>query len=180
MQEAQRIAQQPIQQLFVLIQRHKIIEQLFSCLPILIAIPIIIIAARDQVMSHLGSLGALVAVLPRALQLLQNIHALCTSLNNMVFLYAKIGNLDKFVEQLPKQTLSDPSDCAAITFDCLKGPTNQIWTSKLFLDHVKRSDLPQGRFLITGSNGSGKSSLLRRIKKNILKPFYGGLTLCLV
>ncbi|WP_419241290.1 ABC transporter ATP-binding protein [Cardinium endosymbiont of Nabis limbatus] len=164
-QAAQRIAKQPIEQLFVLIQRHKIIEQLFSCLPILIAISIIIIVARHQVLSHLGSLGALVAILPRSLQLLQNIHTLCTSLNNMVFLHTKIGNLDRFVEQLPKQPLTGPLDCAAIMFNCLKGPTNQAWNAKLFLDHVNRGDLPQGRFLITGSNGSGKSSLLRRIKK---------------
>ncbi|MCT4697172.1 hypothetical protein [Candidatus Cardinium sp. TP] len=163
-EEAQHIAKQPIEQLFILIQRHKIIEQLFSCLPILIAVPIIIIVARHQVISHLASLGALVAVLPRALQLLQNIHALCTSLNNMVFLYTKIGNLDRFVAQLPKQPLIGPSDTLAIMLDCLKGPTQQVWTSNLFLGHVKRGDLPQGRFLITGHNGSGKSSLLRRIK----------------
>jgi len=164
-QKAQRAAEEPIEQLFMFIERYKIVEQLFSCIPILIAIPMIIIVSRQQVSSHITSLGALVAVLPRSLQLLQNIHSFCTSLTNVLFLHNKINNLSRFVERLPKQSLISERVPQSIMIDCLQGPTNQVWTPKMLLQYPIHLSLPQGRFLITGSNGSGKSSLLRHIKQ---------------
>lgn len=164
-QAAQHRANQPVQQLFALIQRHKLIEQLFSCAPILIAIPIIILVAQQQVSHHPALLGALVAILPRSLQLLQNTHAFCSSVSNIIFLSNKLNNLERFVLHLPKQPLTHGLHSQAITINCLQGPSNQHWTPATLLEHLTTPHPCQGRFLITGGNGSGKSSLLKLIKQ---------------
>jgi len=120
-QMAQHAAEQPIKKLFLLIQRHNVVEQFFSCAPIFIAIPIIMIVIHTQVHNHVALLGALISVLPRSLQLFQNIHMLCASISNILFLNNKLSNLEHFVEKLPKHPLPNHISSQATTVNCLKG-----------------------------------------------------------
>ncbi len=106
------------------------------------------------------------AILPRSLQLLQNTHAFCSSISNIISLSNKLNNLEQFVLHLPKQPLTHGLNSQGIIIHCLQGPTNQHWTPATLLEHLTTPHLRQGRFLITGGNGSGKSSLLRLIKQN--------------
>lgn len=121
--------------------------------------------AQQQVIHHPALLGALLAILPRSLQLLQNIHTLCNSISNTLFLSNKLSTLERFVLHLPKQPLTHELNAQVIAVHCLQGPINQHWTPETLLSALMTPHLHQGRFLITGGNGSGKSSLLKLIKQ---------------
>lgn len=143
-------------------EKYKILEQIISCAPILISIPILVFFSYHQYINKSLAMGAMVAVLPRTLQLFQNIHAGNMITSQIFLLRNKIINLNKFPSQLDAFDL-----LSEIRFDHIviysfnarsvinpSDFTNTSFTSKGLV----------GRYLISGSNGSGKSSILKYIK----------------
>ena len=142
-------------------EKYVITEQILACLPIYIAIPFVI--ATMFLTDHTAaSIGAFVAVLPRSLQLFGNVHSLSMYNSRFVLMKQKINNLKCFVQKLEKQNLKKQIEPEKIRISDVHEKSDL--SVQQFLDQMHAKELKQGRFLITGANGVGKSSLLRFIK----------------
>jgi ABC-type bacteriocin/lantibiotic exporter with double-glycine peptidase domain len=142
-------------------EKYVVTEQALACLPIYIAAPLVIMMMFLTEHTD-ASIGAFVAVLPRSLQLLGNVHSLSVYNSRFVLMKQKLKNLKCFVEKLERQDLKKQIEIGKIqVFDVHAGSNLSV---QQFLDQMHRKELKQGRFLITGANGVGKSSLLRFIK----------------
>lgn len=142
-------------------EKYVVTEQALACLPIYIAVPLVIMMMF--LTDHTdASIGAFVAVLPRSLQLLGNVHSLSVYNSRFVLMKQKLNNLKCFVQKLERQDLKKQIETGIIQiFDVHAGSNLSV---QQFLDQMHKKELKKGRFLITGANGVGKSSLLRFIK----------------
>lgn len=142
--------------------KYTVTEQIIACLPIYFAVPLIIASmyylnAHDQLI-----LGSVVAVLPRSLQLLGNIHGLSLCNSRILLMRYKLNNLKQFTSTLEHQNLDSQINRRYIqVFDCFKNAPISI---DEFLESLSEHRIDKGRFLITGPNGMGKTSLLKSIK----------------
>jgi hypothetical protein len=83
-------------------EKYTMLEQVVACLPIYIAVPcIMLVIFVDQQL--LASIGALVAVLPRTLQLLGNVHAFSIFNSKFILTRRKYKNLQDFIKSLTRQ-----------------------------------------------------------------------------
>ncbi|MDC9613334.1 hypothetical protein PSI19_05415 [Xenorhabdus khoisanae] len=155
-------ASEKTKKFFNMNEKYKIIEQVISCLPILFSIPVIVIISYYQVSNNYVSIGALVAVLPRSIQLFQNIHAASMSSSQLILLKNKLSNLDFFVSQLDLYDYNEKIDNEKIEiYNLFDGNRYNV---NSFMDFLISNECSFGRFLIKGNNGVGKSTLLKSIK----------------
>jgi hypothetical protein len=144
-------------------EKYKLIEQIIACAPILISIPLLILSLHFEVNQNGVLLGAIVATLPRSLQLFQNIHAASMSTGQLILLKNKLSNIERFVDSLYVHdfysNISDNSICIKSHGDGMS-----FTSPDAFIKFLDGGSAVTGRFLITGRNGSGKSSLLKSIK----------------
>ncbi|WP_048993326.1 ABC transporter ATP-binding protein [Klebsiella pneumoniae] len=143
-------------------ESYKLLEQIISCAPILISIPLLVGFSYNQVSANEVAIGALVAVLPRSLQLFQNIHAASMSTSQILLLKNKITKLYSFPATLKgydylssidhtRLSITNTHDGSEINVQDILGNS--------FIGHI-----PNGRLLIMGGNGAGKSSLIKYLK----------------
>lgn len=144
-------------------EKYVIVEQLIATLPVFSAVFLIIAMLTIDQFDPL-TIGAMVALLPRTLQLLSNVHSIGRLNGQLVFLKKRFLNLSKFVDTLDYQHLMDQ-----ITFDQVKVKDlihGRNLQPKEFLEDMIAAKYQLGRFLIYGDNGVGKSSILRLIKSH--------------
>lgn len=143
-------------------EKYTILEQIIACLPIYITVPLIIIVLLTQNASYIV-LGAFVAVLPRTLQLLGNVHALSIYNSRFLLILRKFKNLLTFSKDLEQQDLGSQINFNEIEISNL-GKENKKILATDFIRNIINKNLPFGRYLMTGTNGAGKSTLLKFIK----------------
>jgi len=145
-------------------EKYGLIEQVVACSPTYIAIPLVVISMLTMIDAGTTAIGAFVAVLPRTLQLFGNVHSLSLSNSRLLLVMKKVKNLKDFVNKLEIQNFNEQ-----INIDEIK-ITNLISKDRLsasdFMEKITQKTWVNGRFLITGKNGAGKSSLLKLIKKH--------------
>ncbi|POD90732.1 hypothetical protein BV924_22085 [Pectobacterium odoriferum] len=143
-------------------ESYKLLEQIISCTPILISIPLMVGFSYYQVSANEVAIGALVAVLPRSLQLFQNIHAASMSTSQIFLLKRKVTKLYSF-----STTLKGYDYLANIEPDKLS-ITNLYNGSEINVQDILGDAFidrnPNGRILIMGENGAGKSSIMKYLK----------------
>lgn len=140
-------------------ERYKLVEQVISCLPVLLSIPLLVWAISYETGRGAVALGALVAVLPRSLQLFANIHTANAFAGQFILMKCKLANLESFPERLERQDLDAQVRRDEISI-VARDPERELTVQEL-IDGLPTA---RGRYLISGRNGSGKSSLLRALK----------------
>ncbi|MBV8604891.1 MAG: hypothetical protein JO224_09435 [Pelomonas sp.] len=148
---------------FAKIERCVVTEQLIACLPIYVAIPLALAVMVRSDTTDPVTMGMIVAVLPRSLQLLGSIHELSVSNSKVFFFVEKLRNLAGFVATLEVQALEQQIRWAAIRVTDLS--TGLALDAHAFYRSVSAPGIARGRFRLTGANGCGKTSLLKLIKQ---------------
>lgn len=144
--------------------KYKLIEQIIACLPVMTSIPLIIYVSHHTVMMHPYIMGSLVAVLPRSLQLYQSIHAASMHTTQLMVIRSKVKNLEHFHTTLERTDFFNDAD-DRIKIYCHRSGLN---ISPAELCAVLFSDSADpGRYTITGPNGTGKSSFLKKLKSQL-------------
>lgn len=148
-------------QYFFSIRSYIVTEQVVACVPIAISVIIISMTLLFMKSDSAVHVGMLVAILPRSLQLLGNVHALSLYLSQFVMIGQRLKNLESFTADLERQDFT--SQISSDMISIVEATTGR---------HIANSDLmsiigasnTSGRYLVMGPNGSGKSTLLRLIK----------------
>lgn len=143
-------------------EKYVLLEQLIACLPICVAVVIMIIAIYLPTEVTAVPLGVLVAVLPRTLQLFGSVHALSMYGSQFVIVRRKVKNLMQFTQTLESQDIASQINTKNITIK--DASTHQDYELVAFQHILASKQLKPGRYLVQGNNGSGKSSLLKLIK----------------
>jgi ABC-type bacteriocin/lantibiotic exporter with double-glycine peptidase domain len=143
-------------------EKYVLLEQLIACLPICVAVFIMIIAVYLPTDVTTVPLGVLVAVLPRTLQLFGSVHALSMYGSQFVIVRRKVKNLIQFTQTLETQDIAAQIDTKNITIE--ETTTHQRYDLAHFQHSLINNQLNVGRYLVQGNNGSGKSSFLKLIK----------------
>lgn len=149
-----------LQSLFVTLEKYTLWEQLLATIPIIISVPLLVFYIfSSQSTQNLAKLGVLLAVLPRTLQLLGNVHELSISNSRLIFIRSKYKRLLSFslIENKPE------SNITAEKIQIFDGITRRYISTHELQEIVKHKRF-YGRVLITGDNGSGKSSLIKTLK----------------
>lgn len=139
-------------------ERYKLVEQVISCLPVLVSMPLLLWAVTHEVARGTVALGAVVAVLPRSLQLFQNIHTANAFAGQLILMRAKLANLEGFPRTLERQDLEGQVRRERLSIVDAEGRALSV------PELSERLDRTGGRYIVSGPNGSGKSSLLRALK----------------
>lgn len=139
---------------------YKAMEQAIACAPVFISIPIVVWAISTEIRNEPILIGALVALLPRTLQVFQNFHAALSYAGRFVLFKAKLENLVNFVSTLERHDLSEAISRTEISVRSVNYPNEHLTVESLLGRISRRAD----RIVITGRNGSGKTSLLRLVK----------------
>jgi len=147
---------------FKKIESYKILEQIISCAPILVSIPLLVLFSYYQVLNNSLAIGAMVAVLPRTLQLFQNIHAASMSTSQIMLLKNKIQKLDAFSSSLTGYDYLSNIDNEKVSV--IEVASGRIINAHAFMELGLETKNTTGRYLVSGSNGAGKSSLIKYIK----------------
>jgi len=153
-----RILDDKTHQYFREINRYAMLEQVVACCPIIISTLALIGVFQFTELFRASIAGALVALLPRSLQVFGNVHALSVYLSQFFLVGAKLRNLDGFCAGLEKHQRMHEEPLQSVS----------VWDS-MAQKEIRPSDLIQelqgtGRYRVTGENGSGKSTLLKIIK----------------
>ncbi|MCX6108099.1 MAG: hypothetical protein NTZ90_00660 [Proteobacteria bacterium] len=144
-------------------ERYRLLEQGVSCLPIFLSMAVLYVAVAHQINHGAIVLAALVAVLPRSLQLFQNVHTMTTYSSQFLLLKAKLSNLKAFSSRLDRRHMGQHVQKDKISI--LEVTSETIISIDDLLAQVAAKSLQKtGRLRLTGSNGAGKSSFLRDIK----------------
>jgi len=138
------------------------VEQLLACLPIAISVIVVATTAAMQNTADPLLMGTMVALLPRTLQLFGNMHSLSLYLAQWVMIKQKLNNLDGFAAALDSQELGTQINETGLTI--INKSTDQAVPFETLMRRLSDKTLSQGRILITGGNGAGKSSCLKLIK----------------
>lgn len=148
---------------FLYNEKYKMLEQAISCTPIFLGIIFILIAILMDIENYNVSLGALAATLPRSLQLFQNVHASNMYFSQFMLLKRKLDNLASFSSQLEFIDYDKLINKARISVYEINTNPQEI-TLDNFLSKVLNNSISNGRYLVKGDNGVGKTSLLKVIK----------------
>lgn len=147
-------------------EKHLLLEQCIAILPIVLAVPALLLACFYSYQNPVENLailiGTWVAVLPRSLQLFGAVHSMSIINSKVLLIKYKYSNLMHYPHTLPRRSINSLIDRARITIYAVNDAEfidilTLISRSKVALEH-------KGRYLVTGDNGSGKSSLLKLIK----------------
>jgi len=143
--------------------RYSKIEQLVACTPILLSV--IALLFYLQIMPEVTPLqwGALIAVLPRTLQLFGSIHGLIVLSAQGILISKRLKNLGSFISTLPIRSLEQSVELDKISI--IDTATNEKMNFETLRQRAQPQQMQKGRILITGNNGAGKSTLLMLLKK---------------
>jgi ABC-type bacteriocin/lantibiotic exporter with double-glycine peptidase domain len=147
------------QRYFREVNRYVLLEQTVACCPILIATLALLGVLRFTDLFTASLAGALVAMLPRSLQVLGNVHALSVYLSQFFLVRTRLRNLEGFFSGLEKYEMHGTS-LQVISVHEKEKP----WQPSELMEALQRKTLSCGRFKVTGANGSGKSTFLKLIK----------------
>lgn len=159
-EKLQNLQFQKLQGFFDTRVRYKTWEQSIAATPIFLSVGSLLFYITAFQNWSAVEIGAAVAVLPRTLQLLGNAHTLTVIGTKFFEIRQKRRNLSHF--------LTDPQDVDFSAFASLDGLSvtdvgrGSLVDPKEFLDRVSKGAITQGRFLVTGENGSGKSTFVKR------------------
>lgn len=145
-------------------EKYTLVEQIIACSPTYIAMPLVVISMLAMIDLGTTAIGAFVAVLPRTLQLFGNVHSLSLFNSRLLLVMKKISNLKGFVNKLEIQNFNEQINLDEIKISNLISKENL--SASDFMHKMSQKTWVNGRFLITGKNGAGKSSLLKLIKKH--------------
>ncbi|MFV5348667.1 hypothetical protein [Acinetobacter soli] len=141
--------------------RYSYLEQLIACTPIVIGVLAIVFYLFITPVSQLILfIGAIVAVLPRTLQLFGNVHALSIYSTQYIMISVKLKKLSSFSNDLRSYSIKENLDLSLINIV----KEDNVIDPFLFMKEVENFSLDNGRYVIYGDNGCGKSSLLKFIK----------------
>lgn len=141
--------------------RYTLFEQAIACTPIYLCVPVIVYGLFNWAPRDAATLGMLVAVLPRSLQLLGNVHGMSLLNTNILLMKSQYEGLRDFTRHLERQNLSEHIEKNKISITDVA--TGSSMDMAYFIEKVQRREL-KGRYRVTGSNGAGKSTLLKLIK----------------
>ncbi|MBX9866975.1 MAG: hypothetical protein K2Y14_08655 [Burkholderiales bacterium] len=144
-------------------EKYMILEQFIACFPVYITIPLIMIIMYNINATNSLILGGFVAVLPRSLQLFGNVHSLSLYNSKILFIRAKYKNLKNFLSAIKKQDLLGQVQQSEIII--LNTHTHSRMHTADLIDLISDNKPSNGRICISGSNGVGKSSLLKILKQ---------------
>lgn len=152
------------------------LEQLAACLPICMAVALILVYLQGLPLNQAVPWGMIVATLPRSLQVFGNVHSM--SLYNSKYLYfrQRISNLLDFTSTL--ESLNLDQQVARAQLSIRNTQDGQVIAIDQLFDDIRSASRLTGRLLISGKNGAGKSSLLKLLKseftESILLPNHTG------
>lgn len=152
------------------------LEQLAACLPICMAVALILVYLQGLPLNQAVPWGMIVATLPRSLQVFGNVHSM--SLYNSKYLYfrQRISNLLDFTSTL--ESLNLDQQVARAQLSIRNTQDGQVIAIDQLFDDIRSASRRTGRLLISGKNGAGKSSLLKLLKseftESILLPNHTG------
>lgn len=152
------------------------LEQLAACLPICMAVALILVYLQGLPLNQAVPWGMIVATLPRSLQVFGNVHSM--SLYNSKYLYfrQRISNLLDFTSTL--ESLNLDQQVARAQLSIRNTQDGQAIAIDQLFDDIRSASRRTGRLLISGKNGAGKSSLLKLLKseftESILLPNHTG------
>lgn len=155
-----RILDEKTHRYFREINRYVLLEQLVACGPIVISTLALTGIFQFTDLFTASIAGALVAVLPRCLQVFGNVHSLCIYLSQFFLVSAKLRNLDGFCARLDRYAKMHEAPLWSVSV--LDTFTQKKTHPGDLLQELHRKK--NGRYLVTGDNGSGKSTLLKIIK----------------
>lgn len=144
---------------FAELHAYVLLEQAVACGPVIMATLALLGLIQFTGLWTASIAGALVALLPRSLQVFGNVHALSVYLSQFFLLRAKLRTLDGFCTRLERFPLHQVSLHAI----GIQGPRRH-WAAAELLEGLWQGSLARGRWTVTGPNGSGKSTLLKIIK----------------
>jgi ABC-type multidrug transport system fused ATPase/permease subunit len=140
--------------------RYKAIEQVIACAPILATFPLVYFIVQNQITIAAVSAGAVIAVLPRTLQLFQSLHLLNVYIGQLIMSQSRFQKLNGFTKTLDRRKLADQVSYDKIS---VATSTGENILPQKFIEGLSQNQRA-GRFTFRGTNGAGKSSLLRIIK----------------
>lgn len=117
-------------------------------------------------------------MLPRSLQLLGSAYAIATSATRFYFYKEKYLKLQSFWTDLPEV---QPAELVAVDKIALSAKDRNLNKMPDIRDFAfpERSTLPKkGRYVLSGQNGSSKSTLLRAIKARTPNAIFIGPDIC--
>jgi len=144
-------------------ERYRLLEQGVSCIPIFLSMAVLYAAVAHQIHNGEIVLAALVAVLPRSLQLFQNVHTMTTYSSQFLLLKSKLSNLKHFSKRLDRRQAGEHVQKSEISILDVATETD-IPVNELLAQIASKSRPKPGRLRLSGRNGVGKSSLLRDLK----------------
>ncbi|WP_256576222.1 ABC transporter ATP-binding protein [Pseudomonas sp. SID14000] len=144
------------------VDRYVLLEQAIACLPIALATIVVAATIHTAGIITAASVGALVAMLPRSLQVFGSIHSLSIYFSQFLLVRAKMKNLHSFVSKLDKHDRLSSMNLDHIKIE--EHHSSYAVKPCELLDQLKNGSITVGRYLLSGSNGSGKSSYLKKIK----------------
>lgn len=147
---------------FHVTERYLLLEQVVACLPIYLAVGMVLGAMYVLPPQAQVPLGVLVAVLPRTLQLFGNVHALSMYSSRLILVRKQVRNLIEFTAGLDRQDLRGQISSGSMTL--IDVQSKKSFQPMEFLAAVKSREIRSGRYRLTGRNGAGKSSFLKILR----------------
>ncbi|AJC68391.1 ATP-binding cassette domain-containing protein [Dickeya zeae] len=149
---------------FSVLQKYKKLEQILACIPVLITIPPLVYISWQSTLVRPEILGAIVAVLPRTIQLFQSINAASMHTTQLMLIKNKVRNLQRFPSSLAEVNYEENINDDDIIIHNISG-NNSSLSVREFIGYISHGCASPGRYRVEGPNGSGKSSILKLIKK---------------
>lgn len=148
-----------------------VLEQFVTGSPIVLIVPVLLLMLNISNDFNVSEIGMMVAILPRLLQTLGNVHALSNIFSRFIFLSARLNYLFDFIDDLP--SVDWLSNVNWNRLRVVSQKDDSILSAQEFLESVDFQN-EVGRWTLGGENGSGKSSLLRFIKEAQMDAVYLG------
>jgi ABC-type bacteriocin/lantibiotic exporter with double-glycine peptidase domain len=139
---------------------YTILEQTIASVPILVTVPLLIFFTETMYNVPTYTLGILVAILPRTLQLLGNVHAISIFQTQFVYIKSKYSGLARFVAELENVVFKDNIQIAKIKLK--NSGANR--SADATIENILAGKITTGRYTIRGQNGSGKTMLMKLLK----------------
>lgn len=142
--------------------KYAALEQVIACTPIIISTSAVIGLLHYSAIFSFALAGTLVALLPRTLQLLGNVHSISLYMSQFYFIRTKLRNLKNFQYQLEAHLDMDVKNFESVSVH--DGIARKPMSPAELIKQLQSGVITRGRYTITGGNGAGKSTLLKVLK----------------
>ncbi|KHL76035.1 hypothetical protein PpSQ1_02085 [Pseudomonas putida] len=143
------------------VNKYVLLEQVVACAPIIIATLSLVALIQIPDIFTASMVGALVAVLPRSLQVFGSVHALSIYFSQFFLVNSKLKNLCSFTSTLDKHANLYQAPLQGIS---IIDPAGASISALDLMNALEAGHIKVGRFCIHGGNGVGKSSFLKSLK----------------